>query len=79
VASKGDSVSYFGDESMTNRAPGVQDQTTRLPLFLGFSEIEAPRLDERKGQSAQILSPKVPDDETRLLAKTGVEGQEGEG
>jgi hypothetical protein len=38
--------------------------------FFGFSEIEVPGMDEMKGQFAQILSPKVPDDEMRLLAKT---------
>lgn len=63
---------------MTNSAAVVQDQTTCLRLFPGFSEIEVPRMDERKIRFAQILSPKVPEDETRLLARTGVEGQEGE-
>jgi hypothetical protein len=38
--------------------------------FFGFSEIEVPGRDEMKGQFAQMLSPKVPDDEMRLLAKT---------
>jgi hypothetical protein len=38
--------------------------------FFDFSEIEVPGMDEMKGRFAQILSPKVPDDEMRLLAKT---------
>jgi hypothetical protein len=37
--------------------------------FFGFGESDAPDMDEMKGRFAQILPPKVPDDEMRLLAK----------
>ena len=37
--------------------------------FFGFGESEAPGADEMKGRFAQILSPKVPDEGLREVAK----------
>jgi hypothetical protein len=37
--------------------------------FFGFGEPEVPDMDEMKGRFAQILSPKVPDDGLREVAK----------
>ena len=41
--------------------------------FFGFGESDAPGVDEMKGRFAQILPPKVPDDQMRLLVKTMLE------
>ena len=38
--------------------------------FFGFNETETPGMDSMTGRFAQILSPKVPDEKMRLLAKT---------
>jgi hypothetical protein len=38
--------------------------------FFGFNDSETPVMDGMTGRFAQILSPKVPDEQTRLLAKT---------
>jgi hypothetical protein len=38
--------------------------------FFGFGESDAPGVDEMKGRFAQLLPPKVPDDQMRRLAKT---------
>jgi hypothetical protein len=37
--------------------------------FFGFGESDLPGTDEMKGRFAQILPPKVADDEMRMLAK----------
>ena len=37
--------------------------------FFGFGESEVPDMDEMKGRFAQILPPKVPDEQIRLVAK----------
>ena len=37
--------------------------------FFGFGESELPGMDKMEGRFAQILSPKVPDDEMRLVVK----------
>ncbi len=41
--------------------------------FFGFGESDVPGVDEMKGRFAQILPPKVPDDQMRLLVKTMLE------
>ena len=38
--------------------------------FFGLNDSETPVMDSMTGRFAQILSPKVPDEQTRLLAKT---------
>ena len=38
--------------------------------FFGFNDAESPTMDGMTGRFAQILSPKVPDAQTQLLAKT---------
>ena len=38
--------------------------------FFGFGESDVPGMDKTEGRFAQILPPKVPDDEMRLLAQT---------
>jgi hypothetical protein len=38
--------------------------------FFGLGESNTPSMDKMEGRFAQILSPKVPDDQMRLLAKT---------
>ena len=38
--------------------------------FFGFGESDMPTLDKVEGRFAQILPPKVPDNEMRLLAQT---------
>jgi hypothetical protein len=38
--------------------------------FFGFNDSETPVMDGMTGRFAQILSPKVPDEQMRLLAKT---------
>ena len=37
--------------------------------FFGFGESDVPGMDKMEGRFAQIISPKVPDTETRLLAQ----------
>ncbi len=38
--------------------------------FFGFGESDVPGMDKIEGRFAQILPPRVPDDEMRLLAQT---------
>ena len=38
--------------------------------FFGFGDSNMPSLDKMEGRFAQILPPKVPDAEMRLLAQT---------
>ena len=38
--------------------------------FFGFNEADMPQLDSMEGRFAQILSPKIPDAQAQLLAKT---------
>jgi len=38
--------------------------------FFGLGETNTPNMDKMEGRFAQILSPKMPDDQMRLLAKT---------
>jgi hypothetical protein len=38
--------------------------------FFGPGESNTPDMDKMEGRFAQILSPKVPDDQMRLLAKS---------
>lgn len=38
--------------------------------FFGFNDDQTPMMDSMTGRFAQILSPKVPDEQTQLLAKT---------
>jgi hypothetical protein len=38
--------------------------------FFNLGESNTPSMDKMEGRFAQILSPKVPDDQMRLLAKT---------
>ena len=41
--------------------------------FFGFGDSDVPIFDQMKGRFAQILPPKVPDDQMRLLVKTMLE------